>query len=259
MDLHGDGALSANNQRTASSGLLRITTILSLILAILACGILAGVVIIGFPIFHVPAELTIQFPPEEIARVREASMRQTAMLNATVALGVLGFVMSLLFGMGEAAARRFADGTTVRLVPGIILATAMGCAGAVVGQLLVNLLHVPEGPLTPIVRTFIVQAGMFGLFGLGVGAALGFVAGGARTASVVAVSGLLAGIVAAFVFPVASTFVMPDLQTELVMPGGVLRGQKHTPGLLLYLGVLAVALGLILPLGSRGTKPKTGG
>jgi hypothetical protein len=259
MDLNGDGALSANDQRTPRSGLLRITTTLCLILAILACGILAGAVIIGFPIFHVPAELMVPFPPEEIAVAREASMRHVAMLNATVAMGVLGFLMSVLLGMGEAAARRFSEGTVVRLVVGIILATAVGCVSGVVGQFLVQLLHVPEGPLTPIVRTFLVQAGMFGLFGLGVGAALGFVAGGARTAGAVAVSGLLAGIVAAFVFPVTSAFVTPDLSTEVVMPGGVLRGQKHTLGLALYLGLLAVALGLILPFGSRGAKPKTGG
>jgi hypothetical protein len=72
-------------------------------------------------------------------------------------------------------------------------------------------------------------------------------------------SGLLAGIVAAFVFPVATTFLTPDLRTEVVMPGGVLRGQKHTLGLAMYLGLLVVALGLMLPLGSRATSRKRAG
>ena len=215
--------------------------------------------ILRFPVVDVPQKLTVMFPPPEIAVAHEASVRQKAMINAAVALGILGLLMSGLLGTAEAAARRFADGTVVRLIAGIVLATAVGCASGVVGQLLVQLLHTPDSAISPTVRTFIVQAGMLGLFGLGVGAALGFIAGGARTAGVVAVSGLLAGIVAAFVFPVATTFLTPDLRTEVVMPGGVLRGQKHTLGLAMYLGLLVVALGLMLPLGSRGTSRKRAG
>ena len=256
MDPNADVAKSADVRRASSSALLRLPIILSLILALIAGGILVGVVIAWFPIFLVPSELMAMFPPEPIARAREASIKQTAMLNATVALGILGVLMTVLLGAGEAAARRFADGTVARLVVGVVLGTAVACASAVVGQLLAQTLYTPEPSLSPIVLTFIVQACMLGLFGLGVGAALGFVAGGARTAGVVAMSGLIAGIVAAFVYPVASTFLTPSLQTEFVMPGGVLRGQKHTVGLVLYLGLLVVSLGLILPLASRGTSAK---
>ncbi|MCU0959960.1 MAG: hypothetical protein MUF48_07625 [Pirellulaceae bacterium] len=251
MESNTPVAVTADLQPGSSTSVLRLPTFVCVFLCLVAGGILIGLVNAMFPIVDVPAELLVRFPPPEIAVAREASIKQTNMVNAMAALGILGLLMSGFLGLGEAAARGFGGGTMRRLVPGMVLATGVGCLSGIVGQLLVQQLHSPDGDMAPVIMTFLVQAGMLGLFGIGLGAALGFVAQGVSGVGTVMVSGLLAGLLAAFFFPVVSTFAAPDLHTEVVMPGGVLRGQRHIVGLVLYIGLIVIAWGLIIPLGNR--------
>ncbi len=262
MEPEVDAAESADLPQTPSSALSEpssagLALARSLILALAAGGIVACVVLAVFPLFTVPAELLAPFPPPEIAVAREASVLQCRMLNAIVALGSLGFFMSLLMGTGEAAVRRFSGGTIGRLVAGVVLATIVAGLSGALGQFLTQQLATVKS-LVPIARSSLTQACMLGLFGAGVAAAVGLVVGGGRTARLNIVSGLMAGILVSFLFPVVCALALPNLQTEVAIPGSGTVGvdHKNAMGLVLYIGLIVVMLGALIPLGNwrRGKK-----
>lgn len=244
---------SAASQPT-SVGIAMVRT---LILALVAGGIVAAIVMVAFPIFEVPAELMASYlppaiPPPEIAMAHKASVLQCRMLNAIMFLGSLGFFTSLLLGAGEVAIRRFSGVTIVRLVVGVVFATLVAVLGAALGQFLTQQLLVATFSV-PMTRTFLAQACMLVLYGAGIAAALGLVAGGVRAAGANVVAGVMAGIVVAFLFPVLCSFVLPHLDTEVAIPGlgAVGPAEKHILGLALYIGVIALVLAVLIPLGNR--------
>jgi len=238
--------------RTTSGGTeLRLHPLLFLVVAIAAAAAFLGVCKTVFPIFHVPAELLVYEPPPEIVAAQKAASSRAHVLNAAVALGILGLLMGGLLGAGEAAMRRFDRGALMGLAVGAVLGTAVGCLSGLLGQsLMEQLLFVRF--LVPIARTTLGQTSTLGLLGLGVGAAVALAAGGGRRLLTFAGAGALSGIFAGMLYPVTCAFVMYRVETEgATIPGGVIGGRSETWGLALWVGFLVAAMGLIIPLVTR--------
>lgn len=226
-------------------------------LSLVASAIVIVFVMVVFPIFTLPPELEIGFPPPEITAAREARMAEIRIQHAAIVLALFGFLASLLIGLGEAATRRYSRQALTGLVAGVLLATIVGAASGVVGQLLMQTIGSMER-IVPVASAFVAQACMLGLVGAGIAAAVGLVTGGVSAAVNNIVSGLMAGILVAFLFPFISTLALPHIRTEVLLPGAGTVGmaQKNLVGLTLYVGLIAVALGLLIPLGSRPKKKK---
>jgi hypothetical protein len=93
---------------------------------------------------------------------------------------------------------------------------------------------------------------MLGVFGFGIGTALGMVVGSRRAWSTCAITGALCGTVAGALFPLSMSFLMHRAKTEIIIPGGVLEGRRELVAFALWVGYLTVALGLLMPLVAKG-------
>jgi hypothetical protein len=246
---------SAEAKMTSDTGLAAIGR--SLTLSVIAGAIVVMFVMAFFPIFAIPDELMIPFPPPEIAQARGARTAEVRLQNAVVFTATLGLMLSLFIGTGTAITRRFAGNTVPMLIGGVVLATAVSAASGAVGYYLLQSVRSMDS-LVPIAQTFIVQACMLGLIGAVVAFAAGLVSGNVSAAANNIVSGIMAALVAAFLFPLISSFAMPKLFTEGVIPGAgyMQKAGKDFLGLTLYVSLFVVALGLLIPLGSRPKKQK---
>lgn len=249
----GSTDVSSTPPRKASSGTeLRLHPLWFLILAVVA-GV-AFVVISQpiFPIFRVPDELWIGEPTLEEAAAQLAAGRKARALNATIGMGLFALLMGGLLGIGEAAAGRFEAGSSVRLAVGVLLGTALGCLGGLLGQLLLERLQLVES-LVPIGRTTIAHACTLGIFGLGVGTAVGLVARGPRRLWTCVGGGGVSGLLVGLVFPGLCALVMYHVETEItVIPSGLIGGRSERGGLALWTGLSVAGIGIILPLVTRG-------
>jgi hypothetical protein len=235
---------------------LRLHPLLFLMVAIAAGAAFVGVCQTAFPIFHFPEELLVYEPPPEIVAAQRVASSRVHVLNATVALGILGLLMAALLGAGEAAARRFERRALIGLVVGTVLGTAVGCLSGLLGQALMEQLRFVRA-LAPITQTTLAQICTLGMFGLGVGAAVGAARGSRRRLLTFVGAGAVSGVLAGLLFPVACAFVLYGVETEgVTIPGGVLGGRSETWGLVLWMGLLVAAVGLIVPLVTR-EKPST--
>ncbi|HID76939.1 MAG TPA: hypothetical protein EYP56_13205 [Planctomycetaceae bacterium] len=247
----GEGACSAC---LGDRGRWRLPRSLYLVLGIAAGAALFGICEAVFPIFHAPGELLVPFPPPEVAVAREAALSKARMLNAVAALGTLGLLLGGLLGIGEAAARRFGEGALKRVPVAAVLGVALGGAAGIVGHLLTEGLGAVQA-LTPLGRTTVVQAVMLGVFGGGVGASVGLVAGGRRSLLSGCAAGVAAGVAAGLLFPVVCSLLMHRVKTEVVIPGGVVGGRREPVALALWIGFVILALSLVIPLARRRKKP----
>lgn len=257
METTADADDGADAARTPSETTSResqpgLPPVLFLVVAIAAGAAFFGVCKAALPIFRVPQELLVPMPPPEIAVAREAALSKARVLNATVALGVFALLTGGLLAAGEAAVRRFDGGALMRLGVGAVLGTALGCLSGLLGQFLMEQLQFVES-LVPITRTTIVQACTLGMLGLGVGTAVGLGAGGRRRAFTCVGAGVLSGILAGVLFPVACAFLMHRAKMEgVAVPGGVIGGRIESWALALWVGFFVVAAGLFIPLVTRG-------
>ncbi len=246
--------LRAAHSDTASAGY----SILRLVLLALVAGAIAGgIAWAALPIFRVPSELEIPFPPEGISAQREAARLHCRLLNSVVFFGTFGFLLSAIMGGGEAAARRLSGGAAARILAGVILGTVIGCLAGAAGELLNQVLPGKE-QLVPIAKTVMAQGATLALLCAAVAAAVGLASGGVAAARSNVVSGILAGILVAFLVPVLFSLALPNVDTEVAVPGAatVAKTQKHLGALVVYLGMICVTLGVLIPLGSRPRRAK---
>lgn len=204
-----------------------------------------------FPVFRIPDELQVMFPTREQGIAQKAAGKTATALNVIVSLGGLGFVLSGLLGLGEAAARRFKGRILARLLLGVLLGTTVGCLSGLVGQPLLERLK-PIDALVPIARTTLAYAFTLAIFGLGQGAAVGLVAGGGRRLLTYMGAGAMSGILAGLVFPVLCAFVMYGAETEAAtVPERLIGDHRESWGLVLWLALIVAAIGIIIPLVTR--------
>lgn len=209
----------------------------------LVAALLAGVIAWGaveqvHPAFHVPEKYHIAnlgAPVEKWVAYRAAANRADGM-NAMLVLAILGGL--------AAAALALAGGTARRSASRLAIAAPLGALGGAAGGLIGTVVHVmwlQTAAQPDVIHTAGQQLAALAALGLGVGLAFGCAQRAVRTALP---AGLLAGALAGIAYPIAVSLLLPATGTESLIPGDRLSR-------LLYIGLTAALLGLIVPMARK--------
>ena len=211
-----------------------------LALGLVAAAILYGLIEATYPIFFVPEKFHIGMnaPVADILANRRATdqvLRYHAMLYA----GSLGLLLGALLGIREGMLRRAWLSPVVTAVLGAL----GGALGGFLGCLVYEYVRFHVGQAT-LMHTIIAQWLVGAPLGLGVGLGLGLATRTMPGTLKAALGGLAAATLAAVLFPVLVSIVMPAASTEALLPEE--RGSRA-----LWLGLLAGLIGLVIPLSGR--------
>lgn len=223
----------------APAGLRQRRPWIALLAALLAGAIAWGVVEQIHPAFHVPKEYDIPnlgAPPEKWVAYRAAANRADGM-NAMLVLAILGGLAGAALALAGATVRRPASRLAVAAPLGALGGAAGGLIGSAVYATLVQTAAQPD-----VIHTAGMQVAALAALGLGVGLAFGWAQKAVRTALP---AGFVAGALAGIAYSIAVSLLLPATGTESLIPGDRLSR-------LLYIGLTAALLGLIIPMaGSR--------
>ena len=163
-------------------------------------------------------ELSGNAPEEQQKEKKDASLAASNN-NTALSLVMLTSTLGLFMTVAEVKLRH----QRLRAIWGgllaILIAGAFAVGGSILGSMLAASSSLPEDPL---IRTIIVQSAMFGLAGLGVGAGVAFATTlpifRPQLLAVCVTGGLLGGMLAGLIFPFASSILLPNARTEVLMP-----------------------------------------
>jgi len=227
-------------------GALLICPWTSFVLGLVAAAIVWCALQVVHPIFLVPQKYHAAMgdSPEVFAanrRAQDGVERAHAMLY----VGGLGLLLAGLIGAREGMLRRS------WLVP--VIAVPLGAAGGALGGLLGCLVyeylraHVGQADLIHTVAAQFLLGAPLGLgVGLGVGLATRTMGGFFKSAF----GGLAAGALAAALYPIVVSIVLPAASTDDLFPA-------EQANRALWLGLLAGLIGLLVPIASRKRKQST--
>lgn len=200
---------------------LLLSPIPGLIIAGLVALLVWGVLEVMPSVFELPEhlrELSGNAPEEQQKELLNTSLLVSNQ-NAGLSLVMLISTLGLFLTIAEVKLRH----QGVRAIWGGLLAILIAGAFAVGGSILGSMLAAsPTLPEDPLIRTIIVQSAMFGLAGLGVGAGVAFATTLPiflpRLLTICLTGGLLGGLLAGLIFPFASSILLPNASTEVLMP-----------------------------------------
>jgi len=219
--------------------------------AALLAGLLAwGLVQAAFPVFDIPEELkNLPSPqPSHLAVKAERAQVEADRWNATLLFAVFGLGVAGVLAAAECLLRGRPAAAWWRVVLSGVTAGLLGAAGGLSASLL---LESPQllGGMSPLARTISVQCLGVGLAGLGIGLGVG-TAGGARVLLQATVGGVLAGVLVGFLYPTAMGYLLPNTQTERVVP-------LEPTSQLIWLAVIALMSALVITgLGKKDGGPR---
>ncbi len=222
-------------------------------LAILGGCLLVLVCIAVFPIFRLPLRLAAPFPPPEVAIEREQVRSWDYMMNAIFALGLFGALVGGLLATGESIAQGLRARRILNILLAIIAGAALGVASGALGHYLSGQLKLIK-TISPMGSTVIVQMVTLAVLGIGIGIGSGLAAGGRRAIVSQAILGAVAGLLAGLLFLPACALAAPLVKTGAVVPGGVVDGREEWIGLVIWAGLMALSIGLLLPNARRRKK-----
>jgi hypothetical protein len=200
------------------------------------------------PVFHVPEKFhaAMGAPPEVWAANRREQDR-VERYHAMLYVGGLGLLLGLALGLGEAMRRR-------SWLPPLFAAPLGGLGGAAGGFLgcLVHEYVRREVGQAELIHTITAQL-LLGLpLGLGVGLGLGLATRTAMGTIKSALGGAAAAILAAIVYPVAVSILLPAASTDALLP-------DERSSQFLWLALLSGVIGIVIPLAGRRRASKTQG
>lgn len=217
----------------------------------LSAGVIFAVVCIAvFPIFRLSLRLAAPFPPPAVAIEREQTIARNNMLNGAIALGMLGALVSGIVATGEAQTRGQLGRRWLAIAAGAVLAAGCGVVGGLAGHQVQTLLAELDA-IPPLGRTVLVQMVTLAFLGVGIGGAVGLVAGGWHQAISRLPLGGAAGLLAGLLFPIVCSLVAARIKTEVIVPGGVVGGRSEWIGLAIWTGLFILVLGFVLPMQTR--------
>lgn len=225
------GAVEMIAQQTAPDGVsiptrngenaLLLATIPGLIVAGLVALVVWGVLEVMPSVFELPEhlrELSGNAPEEQQKELLDTSL-VVSNKNAALSLVMLSSTLGLFLTIAEVKLRHQGLRAIWGGLLAILIAGAFAVGGSILGSMLAASSRLPEDPL---IRTIIVQSAMFGLAGLGVGAGVAFATTlptfRPQLLAICLTSGLLGGLLAGLIFPFASSILLPNARTEVLMP-----------------------------------------
>ncbi len=222
--------------------------LVGLILALVAALTVWGVIQKVHPIFRVPKEYdvpSIGMPPERFAAFR----RQQDFVDrkhAMVYLGGLGLLLGTLLGIRTG----LASGSWLLALCAAPLGALGGAAGGFGGCLVYEYVHAHIGQ-AQLIHMVLGQLAMATPLGLGLGLGLGLATRTIGGAAKAAFSGVVAGVLAGAIFPVALSILLPAASGDAYLP-------EESTSRLLWLAILAGTMGLVIPVGgsTKATAPQ---
>jgi MFS family permease len=152
--------------------------------------------------------------------------------------------------IGEGLARRSGKTVVLGFIGCALAGAVFGVLAGWAGQSVHQYAKLPNQPTIDLEGTVVVQMTMLAVLCGGIGLALGTLTARAGSAFTHLLGGVLAGVFAGMVYPIAAAYLLPTAQTEHVIPRG-------TGATLLWFGLTAVLLGLVVPeMKLRRTRPK---
>jgi hypothetical protein len=177
-----------------------------------------GILQAAFPVFEMPKELqNLPSPqPSHLAVKAEQAFIVATRLNATLLFAILGATIAGFLAVAESVSQGNAKSAWWR---GPLSGCIAGLVGAAAGLVASLLLESPQAlaGLSPLARTISVQCLGLGLLGLGVGLGVGTSGGWSRLLNA-GVGGALGGLLVGFLYPTGMGFLLPNTQTEHVVP-----------------------------------------
>lgn len=200
---------------------LLLSTIPGLIVAGIVALLVWGVLEVMPSVFELPEhlrELSGNAPEEQQKELLDTSL-VVSNKNAALSLVMLISTLGLFLTIAEVKLRRQGLRAIWGGLLAVLIAGAFAVGGSIVGSVLAASSSLPEDPL---LKTIIVQSAMFGLAGAGVGLGVAFATTlpsfRPKLLAVSVTSGLLGGLLAGLIFPFASSILLPNARTEVLMP-----------------------------------------
>jgi hypothetical protein len=211
-----------------------------LILCLISGAIVFGVIQAVHPVFQVPEEFhaAMGARPEVWEANRRAS-NQVDRQHAMLYVGGLGLLVGLVLGLREGTLRR-------SWLPPLLAAPLGGLGGALggfLGCLIYEHVHVGVGQ-AELTHTITAQLLLGVPLGLGVGLGLGLATRTVRGAAMSALGGAAAGILAAVLYPVVVSILLPEASTDALLP-------HERSNQLFWLALLSGLIGLCIPIAAR--------
>ena len=206
------------------------------------------VVLIFFPVFTLPPELAdLPSPvPWELGVKQDAATAEAAKQNVTLALAIFGLFVAFLLTAAEAFRRHVFLSIWWRGILAAFVAVSIGAGAGILGATVSETLA-KTTDLSPLMKTIVMQAAMLGMAGMGIGIGVGVSFGRILLVVGGAAGGALGGALAAILYPVVVGYLLPNLQTERVMPNEPMSS-------LMWLVIAAVMIGIVL--GGLGSAKK---
>lgn len=242
IDLNANsGGSSAAPQRPAvEHGQLASGTVTGAIFAAFGALLAWGLLIALYPVFEVPSELFVDQPNAAQAAALQAAQDKISLRNSVFVLGLFGALLAGAMAVGEGWARRSGKMALAGFLGCGLAGALFGGFAAWAGESVCHYARLPGQPTIDLEGTVVVQMTMFAVLGGGVGLALGCLTRHVGSTFSRLLGGVLAGVFAGMVYPIAAAYLLPTAQTEQIIP----RGNAAT---LLWFGTAAIFLGLVVP------------
>ena len=236
----------APQQTGLTSGPLR-----GLSATLLAAVVTLGVVAALFPWSQLPEhleEVNAFSPMEEQQELQDAYVRITR-TDGIAMLAIFSAIAAMALTVIEGLAiRRSGKGVGLGVL-GLFIGAATAVVGGLVGAVVLDALW-QNAALSPMAVTVITQMVMFGILGIGIGFSPALLHGRVAVIITAAAGGLLGGGLAGLLVPILTSFVLPAVNTEVLIPAD---NQARVCMVL----VLAVMIGLTVGgIGSRAATAK---
>ena len=205
------------------------------------------------PVFAVPDELAMllagydPLTPEQFAEW-EAARLEVSLYNSLLVLGWSGALLAGALALGEGWARRSWKMALGGCLICTLVGPVFGCLAGWTGHSVYQDLRLQNPQAIGLKGATMVQMAMMAALGAGVGLATGSLTRRISGTLSCLLGGAIAGASAGLVYPITVAFFLPRAQTEHIIPKGSLNA-------LIWLGLIGVLLGLILPGMTARRKP----
>jgi hypothetical protein len=224
------------------TGGLAIRPLEGLIIALVAGAIVWGLIEATQPIFHVRQEFHIGMnAPVDAIKANRKEQDRVLRLHAMLYVGSLGLLLGAMLGVREGMLRR--SWPPIAAAP---LGALGGAAGGFLGCLVYEYVRAEVGQ-AELSHTIGAQWLLGAPLGLGVGLGLGLATRKPSDIIKAALGGMAAATLAAVLYPVLVSLVLPEASTDALQP-------EERVNRLLWLALLSGFVGVMIPIAGRPRK-----
>ena len=250
-EISGVEIQSGQSGREFRPGRLMIGPLTGVVLSLAAAVVTLAILQAFYPVFAIPTELSYlpSGAPPELVRAHKEAMLRAERNNTALFLAAFGAVLGGLLVIAESVKRRSCKMALIATPASVLLGGGFACAGAWIGHSIFEQ-YLAIDAVGDVVCSMKIQFAMLATMGSGLGLALGLTGGRLGTVASCMIGGVLAGSLAAVLYPFLAAVLLPMAGTDWPLPAGIMNRA-------LWLGLSASLMGLVIPgLGSRHSSRK---